>query len=385
MENKIRISEVLKKCEEFMKCICPNCGGEATREADTLDTFVCSSWYELRYPDAKNDKEAFNRERIDKMAPVDVYVGGKEHAAMHLIYVRFITKALRDMGYLDFDEPFKKLVHQGMILGPDGNKMSKSKGNTVSPDKYVDQYGADVFRMYLMFGFDYKKGGPWSDKGVDSMAKYLSRIERLVDSVAQKESIPDSDNSSKQRGLREKELLRVKNQTIKAMSEDIEQFQFNTAIARHMELLNSINNYVRDNGEVNQELVRETTETYLKLMAPLAPHFSEEQWEKLGKENSIHKEEWPKVNEQELTGGMKKIPIQINGKLRTLIAVNAEASSEEILEVIKSDPRILNILSEYDVKKEIYVPGRIYNIVVSEKNKKVKSNESEKSDGDIEK
>ena len=161
----------LKKSEEFMHCKCPKCGGDATREADTLDTFVCSSWYYLRYPNAKNDKEAFNKELTNKLLPVDVYVGGKEHAAMHLIYARFMTKAMRDLGYLNFDEPFTKLIHQGMILGPDGNKMSKSKGNTVSPDTYIDKYGADVFRMYLMFGFDYQKGGPWDDKGIEAMVK----------------------------------------------------------------------------------------------------------------------------------------------------------------------------------------------------------------------
>ena len=220
-----------------------------------------------------------------------------------------------------------------------------------------------------MFGFDYKKGGPWSDKGVDSMAKYLSRVERLVDFIIQKDSISSSDNSNKQKGLKEQELLRVKNKTIKEMSKDIEEFEFNTAIAREMELLNSINNYIRDNEEVDKELLRETTETYLKLMAPLAPHFSEEQWERLGKESSIHKEKWPKVNEQELAGGVKKIPIQINGKLRTLVLVSADASSEEILKVIKSDSRISTILDNYEVKKEIYVPGKIYNVVVSEKNK----------------
>ena len=202
----------LKKSKEFMECTCPHCGGKATREADTLDTFVCSSWYELRYPDAKNSEKAFDKQTIDKMAPVDVYVGGKEHAAMHLIYVRFMTKALRDLGYLDFDEPFKKLIHQGMILGPDGNKMSKSKGNTVSPDEYIDKYGADVFRMYLMFGFDYRKGGPWDDKGIDAMSKYFSRIERLVESITNELKDMESTDTI---GLKEKELLRIKNQTIK--------------------------------------------------------------------------------------------------------------------------------------------------------------------------
>ena len=351
----------LKKSKEFMKCTCPNCGGKATREADTLDTFVCSSWYELRYPDAKNTEKAFDRQTIDKMAPVDVYVGGKEHAAMHLIYVRFMTKALRDLGYLDFDEPFKKLIHQGMILGPDGNKMSKSKGNTVSPDEYIDQYGADVFRMYLMFGFDYRKGGPWDDKGIDAMSKYFSRIERLVETVTNElKDILSNDEI----GLKEKELLRVKNQTIKAMTEDIEDFRFNTAIARNMELLNNINSYIRDNEKINKKILIEVVEDFVRLLSPLAPHFAEELWEELGKTQSVYKEEWPKVNEKQLTGGIKEIPVQVNGKLKMCISVDADATPEEILTAIKSDSKVKELFSKYDVQKEIYVPGRIYNLVI---------------------
>ena len=351
----------LKKSKEFMECTCPHCGGKATREADTLDTFVCSSWYELRYPDAKNTEKAFERQTIDKMAPVDVYVGGKEHAAMHLIYVRFMTKALRDLGYLDFDEPFKKLIHQGMILGPDGNKMSKSKGNTVSPDEYIDQYGADVFRMYLMFGFDYRKGGPWDDKGIDAMSKYFSRIERLIETITSElKDIAENDEI----GLKEKELLRVKNQTIKSMTEDIEDFRFNTAIARNMELLNSINTYIRDNDKINKNLLMEVVEDFVRLLSPLAPHFAEELWEELGKTQSVYKEKWPKVNEAQLTGGIKEIPVQVNGKLKMCVSVDADATPEEILTAIKSNAKVKELLDKYDVKKEIYVPGRIYNLVV---------------------
>ena len=351
----------LKKSKEFMECTCPRCGGKATREADTLDTFVCSSWYELRYPDAKNTEKAFDRQTIDKMAPVDVYVGGKEHAAMHLIYVRFMTKALRDLGYLDFDEPFKKLIHQGMILGPDGNKMSKSKGNTVSPDEYIDQYGADVFRMYLMFGFDYRKGGPWDDKGIDAMSKYFSRIERLIETITSElKDIAENDEI----GLKEKELLRVKNQTIKSMTEDIEDFRFNTAIARNMELLNSINTYIRDNEKINKNILIEVVEDFVRLLSPLAPHFAEEIWEELGKKQSVYKEEWPKVNEAQITGGIKEIPVQVNGKLKMCVSVDADAMPEEILTAIKSNAKVKELLDKYDVKKEIYVPGRIYNLVV---------------------
>ena len=355
----------LKKSKEFMECTCPKCGGKATREPDTLDTFVCSSWYQLRYPDAKNDKKAFDREIVDKMLPADVYVGGKEHAAMHLIYSRFMTKALRDLGYLGFDEPFKRLVHQGMILGPDGNKMSKSKGNTVSPDEYIDKYGADVFRMYLMFGFDYKNGGPWDDKGIEAMTRYFSRIEKLIDSVSENE-IKYGENK-KELVTQEKDLLRVKARTIKSMSQDINEFQFNTAIARHMELLNELNNYLRTSENINENLVKECVTDYIKLLAPLAPHFAEELWSKLGNKESIHNEEWPKVNEKELNGGTKQVPIQINGKLKDCISVDAEATNDEILELIKQSPKIVDAYNNFEIKKEIYVPGKIYNLVTGNK------------------
>ncbi len=350
----------LKKSKEFMNCTCPKCGGKATREADTLDTFVCSSWYELRYPNAKNSEKAFDKETLNKMMPVDTYIGGKEHAAMHLIYVRFMTKALRDLGYLDFDEPFKRLIHQGMILGPDGNKMSKSKGNTVSPDEYVEKYGSDTFRMYLMFGFEYRQGGPWNEKGLESIVRYFTRIERLVETVLEYKD----KNSNAEISSKEKELLRVKNQTIKAMEEDINDFQFNTAIARSMELLNKINEYLRENDKVNEKILIDTVETYIKLLAPLAPHFTEEQWEKLGKTESIHKQSWPKINEKEMNGGTKKIPIQVNGKLKTCVTVNVDATDDEILNIIKSDSKVKEIFNNNNIKKEIYVPGRIYNLVV---------------------
>ena len=349
----------LKKSEEFMNCKCPKCGGKARREADTLDTFVCSSWYELRYPDSKNDKEAFNKEITNKMLPVDVYVGGKEHAAMHLIYARFMTKALRDLGYLDFDEPFTKLIHQGLILGPDGNKMSKSKGNTVSPEEYIEKYGADVFRMYIMFGFDFRQGGPWDEKGIEAMTKYFTRIERLID--ATNELL--KTESKHEIGAKEKELLRFKNQTIKAMGEDINDFRFNTAIARSMELSNKLNDYIKEKN-INKNVLKDTVEVLIKLLAPLAPHFAEEQWEKLGKTDFVYEQQWPKIIESEMNGGTKEIPVQVNGKLKLCVTVNADSSSEEILGTIKSDEVVKKLLENNEVIKEIYVPGKIYNLVV---------------------
>ena len=349
----------LKKSSEFMNCTCPKCGGKATREADTLDTFVCSSWYQLRYPDCNNSEKAFDKDIVNKMLPVDIYVGGKEHAAMHLIYARFITKALRDLGYLDFDEPFIKLIHQGMILGPDGNKMSKSKGNTVSPEEYINKYGSDIFRMYIMFGFDYRQGGPWNEKGIESMSKYFSRIEKLIDTAIELRKNPKGNNIS----AKEKDLLRFKNQTIKAMTEDIDDFRFNTAIARSMELFNKINETLREE-DFNSNVVCDTVETFVRLLAPLAPHFTEEQWEKLGKEGFIYNQEWPTVVESEMNGGTKEVPVQVNGKLKCIVTVNADDSADEILKKIKNAPQVVDILQKENVVKDIYVPGKIYNIVV---------------------
>lgn len=354
----------LKKSSEFMNCTCPKCGGKATREADTLDTFVCSSWYELRYPDAKNDKEAFSKDIVNKLLPVDVYVGGKEHAAMHLIYARFMTKALRDLGYLNFDEPFKKLIHQGMILGPDGNKMSKSKGNTVSPEEYIEKYGSDVFRMYIMFGFDYRQGGPWDEKGIESMVKYFSRIERLIQQIKE---LKEKDFAKQGKiEIKEKELLRWKNQTIKSMSDDINDFRFNTAIARSMELFNKISEYIR-NEKVNIEILKNTIDIFITLLSPLAPHFAEEQWKKIGHTGFIYSEKWPQIIESEMNGGTKDIPIQVNGKLKLCVTVDMDATSDEILAKIKATPQVIEICEKNEIIKEIYVPSKIYNIVIKDK------------------
>lgn len=348
----------LKKCKEFMETTCPKCGKPATREADTLDTFVCSSWYFLRYPDANNEEKAWDVDLINKMLPVDIYVGGKEHAAMHLIYARFMTKALRDMGYLNFDEPFKKLVHQGMILGPDGNKMSKSKGNTVAPDPYIDQYGADVFRLYLMFGFAYTEGGPWKDEGIKAMSKFVNRIETLVEKVQTAKY-----NETTEKGERENNLLYHKNRVIKAMGEDIDKFGFNTAIARSMEFLNEITDY-EQSEKVNKQILVDCVETLIVLLSPLAPHFTEEMWEKLGKQYSVHNQKWPKYNEAEMQLKEIEIPVQINGKVRTVLKVDAEITEEQLKEIVKSNEAIKTFIEGKNIVKEIYVKGRIYNIVV---------------------
>ena len=344
----------LKRCPEFMQVKCPVCGAMAERDPDTMDTFVDSSWYFLRYPDARNDKELFNRQKIDKMCPIDMYVGGQEHATMHLLYARFFTKALRDMGYLDFDEPFTSLVHQGMILGPDGQKMSKSKGNTINPDIYMDKYGADVIRLFFEFAFSYTDGGPWSDAGIESMARYVKRVETLFEKAA------GLSDAGTEMGKREKDLNFVRNNTIKAITKDLEGMQFNTSLARMMEYLNALNDYAQ--GSVNKAFLNECLKTYVILLAPFAPHLGEELWESLGQAYSVHTQSWPKVDEAALIKNEMTIVIQTNGKLRGQFEVAKAADKESIIAMAKE--KIKDFLVGKEIVKEIYVPNKLVNFVI---------------------
>ncbi|OAA86740.1 leucine--tRNA ligase [Clostridium ljungdahlii] len=350
----------LLKSEEFMNTTCPCCGGPAKREADTLDTFVCSSWYYLRYVDNKNSENPFDKAKIDKMLPVDMYVGGPEHACMHLLYARFITKALRDMGFLDFDEPFLSLRHQGIILGPDGQKMSKSKGNTISPDDCIQEYGSDVFRMYLMFGFDYSEGGAWNDDGIKSISKFVDRIERTISSV--KEIIESGDAGKTSMDADEKELNYTRNFSIKSVSEDANKFQFNTSIARIMEFTNALSKYIQQKDK-NISLLKDTVIDFVKIIAPFAPHFAEEQWESLGKSYSIFNEKWPDFEPNALIRDEAEIAIQINGKIKAKINVSTNLKEDQIKELSLSNEHIKSLLNGKDVKKVIVVKGRLVNIV----------------------
>lgn len=351
----------LLKSEEFMNTTCPICGGKAHREADTLDTFVCSSWYYLRYIDNKNTEEAFNSEKINKMLPVDVYVGGPEHACMHLLYARFITKAFRDMGYLNFDEPFTKLRHQGLILGPDGQKMSKSKGNTISPDDYIKDFGADVFRMYLMFGFDYAEGGAWSDDGIKAMGRFLDRIERILDSL--KEDLKASSKGHEGMNKEDKELNYIRHYSIKQVSEDTEKMQFNTAIARLMEFTNALYKY-QSIEDKNPNFLKETLEDFLKLLAPFAPHFAEEEWNTLKNDFSIFNEPWPKFDPKALVKDEVEIAIQVNGKIKSKIVVGTGSKDEEIKECALKNSDIQKVIEGKTVVKVIVIKGRLVNIVI---------------------
>ena len=346
----------LAKHEGFMHTKCPKCGADATRDPDTLDTFVCSSWYFLRYPDSKNDKEAFSKEWIDKMLPVDKYIGGAEHACMHLLYARFFTKALRDMGYLDFDEPFLSLVHQGVILGTDGFKMSKTRGNVVSPDDYISVYGSDVFRMYLGFGFNYVEGGPWNDDGIKAIAKWIDRVERIV-------LKSNEYKGGGETGHAERELDYVRNFTIKNVTDNYGTFSFNTAIARMMELVNAMSKYI-DGGKVSGEFYRAVCLDLIKLMAPLAPHFAEELWELTGNEYSVFNQKFPVVNEKALVKDEVEIAVQVNAKIRSKIVVAHGADNKAVEEAALADEKIKACVEGKQIKKVIVIPNRLVNIIV---------------------
>ena len=344
-----------------MNCKCPKCGGDARRDPDTMDTFVDSSWYQFRYPDNKNDKEMFSKDKINKFCPVDKYVGGAEHACMHLLYARFFTKAMRDMGMLDFDEPFTSLVHQGTILGPDGQKMSKSRGNTVAPDDYISKYGSDVFRTYLGFGFAYIEGGPWADSGLQAIVKFFRRIETCVADCAgaTSSSVPAKADMT----ASDKELNYAINYAIKSSTADIEKFQFNTPIARMMELLNAITKYSQD-VTAKPEFKRYATEKLVLMLAPFAPHFTEELWcEVLGNGYSVYNQKWPECDESALVKDEIEIAVQINGKVQFKVNIPAEADQDAVEAIVNADDRLAGALNGRSIVKFIYVKGRIANIV----------------------
>lgn len=344
----------LLKSKTFMHTTCPKCGGKAVRDADTMDTFVCSSWYFLRYTDSKNETKAFDTDWINKMLPVDTYVGGAEHACMHLLYARFFTMALHDMGYLNFDEPFTRLVHQGVILGPDGVRMSKSRGNVISPDEYIKKFGSDVLRTYLGFGFSYIEGGPWNVDGLKSVHRFLERVERIVGRLMDVRSTSDEGR---------KAILYAQNYAVKHVSADIEAFSFNTAIARLMEFTNALNKYL--DASPDKAVSADAAATLVKLIAPFAPHFAEELWEKLNGKYSVFNQPYPVCDESALVLDTVEMPLQINGKVRSKFNVSSDATADDIEKQIMASPELTALFEGKTVKKMIIVPGRIANIVVS--------------------
>jgi leucyl-tRNA synthetase len=278
---------------------------------------------------------------------------------MHLLYARFITKALRDMGYIHFDEPFKRLVHQGIILGPDGNRMSKSKGNVVSPDKYVNEYGSDIFRLYLMFGFSYTEGGPWNDDGIKSIAKFVDRVERLVRKSTEYDKSAYTDKKSA-----EKELDYAKNYAIKNITRDADVFSFNTSVARIMEYVNALQKYDADNEQKNVAFYKDCIEDLIKMLAPFAPHFAEELWEIVGHKTSVFEESYPLVDEQALVKDEVEYAVQINSKIKAKVMLAEGLSNEEMQATVCAMDEIAQQLEGKTVKKCIIVKGRLINLII---------------------
>jgi leucyl-tRNA synthetase len=343
---------------DFVNTTCPKCGSPAKREVDTMDTFVCSSWYFLRFPNPDIDTAAFDKDLIKKWLPVDQYVGGAEHAVMHLLYARFFTKVLYDLKLIDFDEPFSRLVHQGVIT-KDGDKMSKSRGNVVNPDRFINEYGSDTFRMYMMFMGNYSDGGDWSDEGITGIFRFLNRVWRLIENLDEN---PPSGNEDKQ----SKEIERIRHYTIKMVTTDLGRFQFNTAISRIMELVNAMYLYIQDvkPDQQNKKIIEEARETVILLLAPFAPHFAEELWEKIGKSYSIFNQQWPSFNEAKTQKKLIPIVVQVNGKVRSSIECEIDMPDDQVLDKAFLDEKVKKYVDGKTVVKKIVVKNRLINLVV---------------------
>jgi len=348
----------LKDAPEFVKVKCPKCGGDARREIDTMDTFVDSSWYFLRYLSPKDDKKPFDKELVNKWLPVDQYIGGVEHAILHLLYARFIVKVLYDMGHIGFKEPFAKLFTQGMIT-KNGVKMSKSKGNVVSSDDLIEKYGADTVRLYTLFISPPEKDAEWSDRGVEGAWRFLNRVWRLVEESSRLKT-EGSGGSDKEKALRQKTHF-----TIKKVTEDMEgTFHFNTAISAIMELVNETYDYISNHSDRRSEEVREAIRTIVILLASFVPHIAEEMWQKLGNKESIFRAEWPMYDKSALSQSIIEFPIQINGKLRSKIEAPSEAGEDEIKKLVLKDPIVIKWLEGKTPKKIIIVKGKLVNLVI---------------------
>ena len=334
----------LAKIDSFVNCKCPKCGGDAKRETDTMPQWAGSSWYFLRYVDPHNDKAFADYDKLKYWMPVDWYNGGMEHVTRHLIYSRFWYKFLYDLGLVPYEEPYQKRTAQGLILGPDGVKMSKSRGNVIDPNEVVDAYGADVLRTYVLFMGDYEKAAPWSESSVKGCKRFIDRIWNL------QEILKDGDAYSEK-------LESAFHKTVKKVSEDIETLKYNTAIAALMTLLNNI----YDAGEIN----RAELKTLLILVNPFAPHVTEEMWSTLGYGEMLAKDaSWPAYDPEKCVDSTIEIAVQVNGKLRGKLVVAADISAEDAIAVAKADEKVQSFLTDKNVVKEIYVPGKLVNLVV---------------------
>ena len=351
----------LATSESFAHAVCPHCGKPAKREMDTMDTFVDSSWYFLRYTDAKNDKEAFNKEKADYWMNVDQYIGGVEHAILHLLYARFYTKVLHDLGLTNADEPFKNLLTQGMVL-MDGSKMSKSKGNIVSPTEIIEKYGSDTARLFILFAAPPDRDLEWSETGVEGSYKFLNRVWRLV-----LEIIENADETQKAEvsTADDRQLYYELNKTVKRVTECLAagRFSFNTSISSIMELVNEMYRY-KETEAPNYALMREAAVKLVLVLSPFVPHICEEMWQKLGFEHSLYFEKWPEYDESALVLDTVEIVVQLNGKVKMKADVASGLSREELADIMLADERVKELTAGKNVVKVIAVPGKLVNIVV---------------------
>ena len=364
--------ETLATHEEFAKCTCPKCGGPARRETDTMDTFTCSSWYYMRYTDAQNDKAPFDSEKANYWLPVDQYIGGIEHAILHLLYSRFFTKVLRDEGMLDFDEPFTNLLCQGMVLDANGDVMSKSKGNVIAPEDMIAEYGADAVRAYILFMAPPDKELLWNEDGLAGLYKFLNRVWRVVYDLvgdAGEETLFQTAVGQDKGAELAKKLNRERHRVVGKVTEDIERNSFNTAISAIMELVNAAAEYLRGIDAATRKgcdklsaLDADIATTIVKLLAPVAPHMTDELWATaLGQEGSVHVAPWPEFDPDQAKDDEVELAVQVNGKVRAKITVAADAPSDQVEEVAKQ--AVASLIEGKDLKKVVVVPGRLVNIV----------------------
>ncbi len=351
----------LSECDSFVNTVCPACGGPARRETDTMDTFICSSWYFLRYCSPHDDRNAFTKENVAYWMPVEQYIGGVEHAILHLLYSRFFTKVLRDQGLVNFDEPFTNLLTQGMVL-KDGAKMSKSKGNTVSPEETVAKYGADTARLFILFAAPPERDLEWSDAGVEGAYRFLNRVWRLVYSYIDK---LNEASGSEEISEADKETRRLTHYTIKKITDDVNQrFNFNTAISAIMEFVNWLYQYREKNAVRNSSIEAEAINTLVILLAPFAPHFAEELWHELGYTDSVHKQPWPAYDPAALVQDEVEIVVQLNGKVKNRMTVPADMDKAAMEKYVLEQEKVMEMISGKQVVKVIAVPKKLVNIVV---------------------
>lgn len=349
----------LARVPEFVNVTCPKCGGSAQRETDTMDGFACSSWYFLRFADPHNHDQPFDEQAVKYWLPVDDYIGGAEHAVMHLLYARMWTKVMYDAGLIMFNEPFKTLRNQGMILAPDGQKMSKSKGNTIEPDSLIEQgYGADTIRIMELFIGPWNQSANWSTEGMGGSFRFLQRIWALIQ---------EYNNPNDQIGEQQpyaQQLNKIAHRTIKKVSQDLEALSFNTAVAAMMEAVNDLYKVKDRDNYSNRNEWKFVLESLLQLLAPFAPHITEELWQQLGHDISIHTSEWPKYDELYLVSDKMVIAVQVNGKLRGEVELSTDADESMVVEAAKKNEKVCLHIDGKEIVKTIYIAGKILNIVV---------------------